>query len=217
MRQRPAPSQLPPDSLEPLPAWRVDADGEPHQLLRGVMLRRGFLAGLGALSLGSLAVFLNFFNPRGVTGFGGLVDIPASLVPKPGQDPVHFLEGRVWLVNLRPGDGVPEAFRSVAPPSAQGGLLALYHVCPHLGCTVPWRSDFEFGGVTGWFRCPCHGSTYTKGGIRVFGPAQRSMDTLQIKAVTSGGVTIDTSRITRGSLNDPQRASGRAVPAGPFA
>lgn len=241
MQTRKVPIPVPktaPDQPESLPAWRVDPAGDVHQILSARPLtktlyrpsspeearemlqhtvrRRGFLAGLGMLSLGGLAIPLDYFNPRHVTGFGGVITVPAGLVPKPGQDPVHYLQGKVWLVNLKPGDGVPEAFRTVAPPSAKGGLLALYHRCVHLGCTVPWNPNFEFGGVTGWFRCPCHGSTYTKGGIRVFGPATRSLDTFEITAVTSAGVSIDTSKITLGGLNDPQQAQGRAVPAGPF-
>jgi cytochrome b6-f complex iron-sulfur subunit len=191
--------------------------GATKTLLRRRLLRRGFLAGLGALGLGGAAVLLDYENPRDVHGFGGPITIPAAAVPKAGADPVHFLEGKVWLVNLRPGEGVPEAFQAFAPPSQKGGLLALYHKCPHLGCTVPWRPEFEFEGLAGWFRCPCHGSTYTKGGIRVFGPAQRPLDTFQIASVTPGGVTIDTSKITLGGLNDPQQGPGRAVPAGPFA
>jgi cytochrome b6-f complex iron-sulfur subunit len=223
----------------PQPKWRFDPDSgagkvgtarpsirelarpanlSDHQTLRRrTLLRRDLLSGLGVLGLGGIVQLLDYVNPRDVTGFGGVITIPAPLVPKPGQDPVHVLQGKVWLVNLNPGEGVPESFRDIAPPSAKGGLLALYQRCVHLGCTVPWRADFEFGGVTGWFRCPCHGSTYTKGGIRVFGPATRSMDTFQITSVTANGVSIDTTRISLGSLNDPQQTPGRAVPPGPFA
>src|SRR5437016_3412754 len=95
-------------------------------------------------------------------------------------------------VNLKPGEGVPPAFTSFAAPSQDGGLLALYQKCPHLGCTVPWRSDFEFESVKGWFRCPCHGSTYTKAGVRVFGPAPRPMDSFLVTPNPDGSIVIDT-------------------------
>ena len=62
-----------------------------------------------------------------------------------------------------------------------GGLLALYQKCVHLGCTVQWLATFDFQNQTGWFRCPCHQSTYTKAGVRVFGPAPRSLDTFEIQ------------------------------------
>jgi len=176
-------------------------------------LRGGFWSGLAVLAVGGLATFLDFFNPRDITGFGGVVTIPSVSVPKPGDDPFHFLEGKTWLVNLKPGEGVPQEFTSFAAPSKNGGLLAIYHKCVHLGCTVPWRPDFVFGGVTGWFRCPCHGSTYTKGGIRVFGPAPYSLNIFTITKVDANGVTVNTGKIISGSTNnDPQHT----VDAGPY-
>jgi cytochrome b6-f complex iron-sulfur subunit len=222
-------------AVEELPAWRVGPGGVTSQITtarpeprameaaatspmqrlimrRREMLRGGFWAGLGVLAVGGLAATLDLMNPRDIRGFGSVVTVPASNVPKPGGDPYHFIEGKLWLINLKPGEGVPPQFYSVAPPSVKGGLLALYHKCVHLGCTVPWRPDFEFGGVTGWFRCPCHGSTYTEGGVRVFGPAPRSLDSFLITKVDSSGVSVDTGKIALGSTNDPQRA----VDPGPF-
>jgi cytochrome b6-f complex iron-sulfur subunit len=222
-------------AVEELPAWRVGPGGvttsiatarpEPRAqeaattsslqrvvMKRREMLRGGFWAGLGVLAVGGLATLLDLMNPRDIRGFGSVVTVPSSQVPKPGADPYHFIEGKLWLVNLKPGEGVPPQFYSVAPPSAKGGLLALYQKCVHLGCTVPWRPDFEFGGVTGWFRCPCHGSTYAKGGVRVFGPAPRSLDTFLITKVDQNGVSVDTGKIQLGTVADPQRV----VDAGPY-
>ena len=176
------------------------------------LLGGGFWAGLAVLAAGGLGTFLDFFNPRDITGFGGVVTVPSVNVPKPGDDPFHYLEGKTWLVNLKPGEGVPKEFESFAAPSKNGGILAIYHKCVHLGCTVPWRSDFVYGGVTGWFRCPCHGSTYTKGGVRVFGPAPRSLDTFLVTKVDQNGVTLNTGKITLGNSQDPQRT----VPPGPY-
>jgi Rieske Fe-S protein len=56
---------------------------------------------------------------------------------------------------------------------AQGKLLVLTSVCPHLGCTVPWNKEKN------QFICPCHGGTFTPEGARVSGPSQRGMDTLE--------------------------------------
>ena len=86
------------------------------------------------------------------------------------------------------------------------GLLALWRRCPHLGCTVPWKSGFNYEGDKGWFRCPCHGSTYTKAGVRVFGPATRSMDTMHIEVDDAGNITVNTGDITFGGADNPRRA-----------
>lgn len=219
-------STTPPSAPQPAqaPAWRIAAAGgkgvalarpdrgplaERSRLTRLVqaevrrrrLLRGGALGALcGAVVLGG-GSFLNFVNPRHTGGFGGTVRIPASQILKPGDDPVKFFAMKGFLVNLQPGEG---GFGGVAP-SERGGLVALYQKCPHLGCAVPWRPEFEFGGTNGWFRCPCHGSTYTKGGLRVFGPAPRSLDTFAITRNGDGSVTVNTGTITLGGLDDPQR------------
>jgi cytochrome b6-f complex iron-sulfur subunit len=129
------------------------------------------------------------------------VFVSPDLVPAPGDDPVPIVEGRFFLVNLEPGT-TPNG------EETPGGLLALWRKCPHLGCTVPWRPDFNFLGRTGWFRCPCHGSTYTKeGGILVAGPAPRPLDLFEVQIqednslIVSTGVTVAET----GSADNPAR------------
>jgi len=206
------------------PAWRIPAAGgqavavarpnagqvaevgrsdrEVQVLLqRRQVLRGGVFASLGGFIILMLGSFVNFFNPRHVTGFGGIVKIPAGQVPKPGDDPKKIFEGKLFLVNLKPGEGG----HGGVPGSQKGGLIALYQKCVHLGCTVPWRPEFEFEGEKGWFRCPCHGSTYTRGGARVFGPAPRSLDTMLLTINGDGSVTVNTGKLTKGDTDDPQR------------
>ena len=96
-------------------------------------------------------------------------------------------------------------------------MLALYQKCPHLGCTVPWRADFDFGGKKGWFRCPCHGSTFTKeGGILVSGPSPRPLDTMAITFKPTGDITVQTGQITEGGQDNPLRvvSPSEQAPAG---
>lgn len=172
--------------------------------------RRSFLrvSAFSALSLfvGSvLAGFLGFFNLRNPTGFGGVVNVATSLIPQPGADPVRISEGKFWLVNLQGAQG------DVLGVGGQGGLLALYWKCPHLGCSVPWNPAFNgaavnFPGVIGWFRCPCHGSTYSRAGVRVFGPAPRPMDTMAISVNPDGTLSVNTGAITYGGEDNPLRA-----------
>ncbi|MFB3052959.1 MAG: ubiquinol-cytochrome c reductase iron-sulfur subunit, partial [Dehalococcoidia bacterium] len=107
-------------------------------------------------------------------------------IPAPGDDPVVIAEGRFFLLNL-------EAGTTPNREMTDGGLLALWQKCPHLGCTVPYRADFNFLGRTGWFRCPCHGSTYTKeGGILVAGPAPRPMDRFSIEVREDNSIVVNT-------------------------
>ncbi|MDA0815088.1 MAG: Rieske 2Fe-2S domain-containing protein [Chloroflexi bacterium] len=168
---------------------------------RRMFIRASFWGGLGLTLLGSVGFLLDFLYPRNVRGFGG--PVPAGNVadyPK-GGDPIPNGEGQFWIANLDPAE-------TRAGGSGGGdGLLALWRKCPHLGCTVPWRGTFSFeGDAGGWYRCPCHASTYTKAGIRVFGPAPRSMDTMQIDIDDAGNITVHTGAVTGGGPDNPSRA-----------
>ena len=178
---------------------------EARKVARRSLLRVGVFAGLALFSGSMLAGFLGYFNLRKPKGFGGLVTVIKSRVPKAGDDPVRIPEGKFWLANLSGPQG------DVLGAGGVGGVMALYWKCPHLGCTIPWRPDFagaqvNFPGVQGWFRCPCHGSTYSRAGIRVFGPAPRPMDTMAVSVSGDGSLSVNTGAITLGTNDNPLRA-----------
>lgn len=176
-------------------ASRVDPE-----MSRRRFIRSAFWAGLGVNLLGGVGLLVDFLYPRGITGFGGPVSAGKVADYQPGADPKEFIEGQFWLVNLDPAEDRPGG------SGGGSGLLALWRKCPHLGCSVPWRAGFNYEGDSGWFRCPCHGSTYTKAGVRVYGPAPRSMDTMQIEIDGAGNVTVQTGAITPGGPDNPERA-----------
>ena len=171
------------------------------QVTRRQLLRVGFWGFFSFSLTGALGAFLSNFWPRDVTGFGGKISVAASVVPDAGADPAPVRIGKFYLSHLRAGDGTHAGFGE----EGDEGLLALWWQCPHLGCTIPWRPGFPFEGVTGWFRCPCHGSTYTTGGIRVFGPAPRPMDTMEIEVNADGSLVVDTGKVTKGGQDNPRR------------
>lgn len=171
------------------------------QISRRQLLRVSFWGFFTFSLTGALGAFLSNFWPRNVTGFGGKISVESSIVPDAGTEPVSVPIGKFYLSHLSAGQGTHAGFGT----EGDQGLLALWWRCPHLGCTIPWRSSFPFEGVTGWFRCPCHGSTYTRGGIRVFGPAPRPMDTMEITVNPDGSLTVDTGRIVKGGEDNPQR------------
>ena len=164
---------------------------------RRVLILGGFWTTLHLAVVGVLGPPLDFAWPRrSAAGFGGDIFVSADQVPAPGSEPVRFLTGRFYLTHFAPGQ-----------EDSPGGVLAIYQKCTHLGCTVPWRPDFQFEGTTGWFRCPCHGSTYTKGAaILVFGPAPRPLDLFEVRANEDGGLVVNTGAIVKGSQDNPKRA-----------
>ncbi len=148
-----------------------------------VMLRRQFLylgwggiaTFLGGLSLGSARFFFPriLFEPPTVFKAG----FPQEFTI--GEVNTNFQQSqRVWVVRE------PEQF------------YALLAVCTHLGCTpVWWPGENKF-------KCPCHGSGFTKEGINYEGPAPRPLERVYITLADDGQILIDTSRKFRQELGE---------------
>jgi cytochrome b6-f complex iron-sulfur subunit len=196
------PQEMPPAQPDPARSLTVDtpvAKPLPRReaLTRRVFLLGGFWTAMGLAAVGFLGSPLSFLWQRKITGFGGPVTIGGDRVPEQGGNPNKIFEGRFYILNAEPAGDAP------------GGLLALYQKCPHLGCTVPYRPEFTFDQKQGWFRCPCHGSTYTKeAGVRVAGPAPRPMDVFPLTVNDDLSITVQTGRQFEGtgSSANPFRA-----------
>jgi cytochrome b6-f complex iron-sulfur subunit len=155
------------------------------------MNRRDFLkiawAATGALTLaGSGGVALNFFAPKVTAGaFGGVFELgPVTDFPPGSVTPVP--NGRFYLVR-----------------QADGGFLALYQKCTHLGCAVPWEPEL------GQFVCPCHASAFEMDGDVINPPAPRPLDRFPV-TIIDGQVSVDTGeRIER-----DHAAAGDAIYSG---
>ena len=174
---------------------------------RRLIVLGGFWSGLMLATVGILGSPFDFIYPRNVKGFGGPIPVTPDRIPEAGDEPRRIAEGRFWLLNLKAG---------LTPRGEEtpGGLLALWTKCPHLGCTVPWKPGFTFGDTKGWFRCPCHGSTYTKdGGVIVFGPAPRSMDVFPLTVEEDRSITVQTG--PGSAINGSSENPGRAAPYEP--
>jgi cytochrome b6-f complex iron-sulfur subunit len=142
------------------------------------LTRRNFLGlGLGALS--ALAVLeiggasLMFLRARSLEGeYGGT--ITAGVVDDfPPGSVTEFDEGNFFLVR-----------------SQDGGFLAVFRRCPHLGCSVKWVEE------KGRFYCPCHASSFDEHGDFINQPVPRALDSFGIK-IKENQVLVDTSKMNR--------------------
>ncbi len=135
--------------------------------------RRDFLkiawGAAGALALVETGgVVLSFFSPRVVEGeFGGVIEAGA-VESFPLGSVTPFTQGRFYLVRI-----------------PDGGFVALYRKCTHLGCAVPYNP------AEGKFICPCHGSAFEQDGQVINAPAPRPLDRFAI-TIESGIVRVDT-------------------------
>jgi cytochrome b6-f complex iron-sulfur subunit len=165
---------------------------ETKQVSRRNLLRITFWTGLLGGLLAFAGTLVDMLYPRGIVGFGGVIQA-GTIDQYPVGSKTQNFQGKFWLVHLSEEQGGP-------------GFLALWWKCPHLGCTVPFREGHTFPdpatgqNVRGWFLCPCHGSTYNDAGVRVFGPAPRSMDRMALTIdPASGRISVDTGDITSGT------------------
>jgi cytochrome b6-f complex iron-sulfur subunit len=128
-----------------------------------------FLGGVTVLE--TAGVFLAYLQPRLVEGEFGSI-ITAGLVDDfPPNSVTHIPNGRFYVVRI--GDG---------------GFLAVYHRCTHLGCTVPWDSTAQK------FICPCHNSQFDQQGTVENPPAPRPLDLFAL-TIEDGEVKVDTGNL----------------------
>jgi cytochrome b6-f complex iron-sulfur subunit len=84
--------------------------------------------------------------------------------------------------------------------------LALYQVCVHLGCKVPYRDDCNS------FKCPCHGSHYNIDGEYLDGPAPRSLDRFEL-SFQGGNVVVNTGKLNQAVQRPDASTRILAVPS----
>jgi cytochrome b6-f complex iron-sulfur subunit len=135
----------------------------------------------GAIAVTELGITgLRFLSPRTVEGqFGGLFNLGSPDQYPPGSvTPVEA--GRFYLVRLE-----------------DGGLLAIYRRCTHLGCAVPYDQ------AAGQFVCPCHGSAFTADGEVLNAPAPRPLDLFTLSINQDGEILVDTGKAIERDHPDP--------------
>ncbi len=125
------------------------------------------LIGLVALGEGALVTY-RFFAPKVVAGEFGSVFEAGPVEDYPPGSVTPFPEGRFYLVRTE-----------------DGGFLALYRKCTHLGCAVPWEP------ARGQFVCPCHASAFEADGDVINPPAPRPLDRFAI-TIEDGIIKVDT-------------------------
>ncbi len=68
------------------------------------------------------------------------------------------------------------------------GIYVVFGLCTHLGCTPRWLNTEKK------YKCPCHGSGFTKDGTNFEGPAPRPLEHLKITLDPDGIIEIDKSK-----------------------
>ena len=150
--------------------------------------RRQVFSTVWGLSLVALVgqfgnALFQYFKPRiPEGGFGGKV--VAGRVKEFKNGSVSYVQdGRFYISRLD-----------------DGGFLAIWQRCTHLGCTVPYRKDIK------QFMCPCHSSIFNTKGEVIGGPAPRPMDIFPI-VIADGQLIVDTSQPIARENFDPSQVT----------
>ncbi|MGH2500201.1 MAG: ubiquinol-cytochrome c reductase iron-sulfur subunit [Candidatus Limnocylindria bacterium] len=168
--------------IRPHEETSTSAGGLIARIKRRQLLRLGFLGGT-LLALAELGVVLvPFMRVNKIVGLGAKVpagkkaDILAKFEASDNA-PQLFVEGKFFLLH-------PE-----------GGIIAAYRKCTHLGCSVPYApSEAAPDGEEGQFHCPCHGSLFDKRtAIVQGGPAPKPLQLFHISENELGSLIVDTN------------------------
>lgn len=162
--------------------------GTPAETGDNIWARRNFLAlaGWGAvLSFLGIATlgWVRYMFPR------VLFEPPSTF--KAGY-PTDYVVGEV--------SNKYKASKRVWIVRTEEGFYALLAICTHLGCTPRWLAGENK------FKCPCHGSGFTKEGINFEGPAPRPLERVKITLSDDGQLLVDKSvkyRQELGQWHDP--------------
>lgn len=179
------------------PASRAPMDEDVLAVTRRQFFNRGIVAmfGLGIAGFGTAAI--GFLWPTLSGGFGSKIragkvdDILQTIRDK--REPFYVPEGRFYIAPY-PKEALGKAkneYTGAVLEGMEGGVVALYQKCVHLGCRVPWC------GASQWFECPCHGSKYNRVGEKTGGPAPRGLDRFGV-AIDGGFVVVDTQKVVQG-------------------
>jgi cytochrome b6-f complex iron-sulfur subunit len=150
------------------------------------------LGGFGAALIGFLWTSSSGGFGSKIT-IGNLSDVITQIRANKGF--LYMPQARAWVTEY-PKESLSKgkvAYGNQAPvySGLEGGIIALYQKCPHLGCRVPEC------GSSQWFECPCHGSQFNRVGEKKGGPAPRGMDRFGV-SVANGVVVIDTGTVFGG-------------------
>jgi cytochrome b6-f complex iron-sulfur subunit len=163
-------------------------------LTRREFLNYTWLASLGFVFLVGFGGATYLFSlPRLKPGeFGGIFHLgqAGAALPKPNDPPIHNQAGKFWLANVN------------------GLIVALYDVCPHLGCLYEWQPG------AARFECACHGSRFRKDGRHIEGPASRGLDRMGVSFIGAGNQVLAATDAQGSPLRIPSDSAEVVVDTG---
>jgi cytochrome b6-f complex iron-sulfur subunit len=148
----------------------IAPSGDEKEISRRALFAKLGLGSLGVAAAGTLGFSYQFLSPN--------VLYEASPIVNVGK-PESFSLDSVTL----------DAINGIFLIHAQEGFFALNAVCTHLGCLTAWKPDL------GQIACPCHGSKFSREGVKLAGPAPKPLPWLRTWINDDGDLLVDRSTI----------------------
>ncbi|MFQ6113100.1 MAG: ubiquinol-cytochrome c reductase iron-sulfur subunit [bacterium] len=157
------------EKLSPKKSVAAEKEGSIWLSRRDFFSRAGwvaFLSFVGSMLIGSLRFMFPrvLFEPSPVFKAGYPDDYPVGTVSTK-----WVKDKRVWIVRN------------------EQGFYAIFAQCTHLGCTPRWLE------AENKYKCPCHGSGFTREGVNFEGPAPRPLERVRIVLAEDGQLLVDKS------------------------
>ena len=180
-------------------------------LSRRQILRRAVGITIGLVALEGTVEGLVMLYPNLAGQFGSVIGLKAKSAYAAAEQKAFVIDqaglfyesaAKSYIMHLKPGSEtsllmsgsrLDDALTASNWVKDSDGTywLALYQVCVHLGCKVPFRNDCNS------FKCPCHGSHYNIDGEYLDGPAPRSLDRFAMSFDSNGNVQVDTGKLNQ--------------------
>lgn len=144
---------------------RTQTAANPGLDRREFFIRMG-LGSLGVAAAGTAAFAYQFLSPN--------VLFEPSPVVNMGKPESYPLDSVTLDVDTR-----------VFVVHDKEGFFALNAVCTHLGCLTAWKPEIDT------IACPCHGSKFTRQGVKKEGPAPKPLPWLRMWLSDEGDLMVD--------------------------
>jgi cytochrome b6-f complex iron-sulfur subunit len=141
---------------------------DEKEISRRALFARLGLGSLGVAAAGTLGFSYQFLSPN--------VLYEASPIVNAGKPESYSIDS----VTL-------DATTGIFLIHVEQGFFALNAVCTHLGCLTAWKPDL------GQIACPCHGSRFSREGLKLAGPAPRPLSWLRSWINDDGDLLVDRS------------------------
>ena len=146
---------------------KIQTAADPGLDRREFFVRMG-LGSLGIAAAGTVAFGYQFLSPN--------VLYEPSPIVNMGKPESYALDSVTLDVDTR-----------IFVVHGQEGFFALSAVCTHLGCLTAWKPEIDT------IACPCHGSKFTREGVKKEGPAPKPLPWLPMWLNDDGDLMVDRS------------------------